>query len=559
MSSLGDNPKFVFITGGVLSGIGKGVTTASIAKLFQFRGYSVRIIKIDPYLNIDPGTLNPIEHGEVFVTDSPWYFRPVEGAEFKISEIDLDFGTYERFTGLEAHPSQNITSGQIYMSVILEERKGGFLGRTVQIIPHITDRIKQRIWEVVKENPALDILLVEIGGTVGDIEAAPFLEAVRQLAREVGRNRVAMVHVTLVPYMKSVGEFKTKPTQHSVRTIQSLGLQPDVVICRAERPLPTPAKDKIALFCNVPSEQVISNPDISIVYRLPLSFEEEGLGKILVNHFDLERRVPKKEEWQKVVESFENVSERVVIAMPGKYTMLGDSYKSINEALAHAGAYCGARVDVKWIETEERTTEECLTEDLADVDGVLLTPGFGERGVEGMICAAMITLRSKLPFLGICYGAQLGSVAFARKVMGWKGAHTTEVDEDSLYPVVDLMDEQKQMEDKGGTMRLGGHEVVIREDTLLHKLYNTDTVRERFRHRYHLIDRYLNKMKANGLAVSAHDRSGQIINAIELENHPFWVGVQFHPEFRSRPGEPHPLYLGLIRAALEYKKVRGNG
>jgi CTP synthase len=547
------------VTGGVLSGIGKGVTTASIAKLFQFRGYSVRIIKIDPYLNIDPGTLNPVEHGEVFVTDSPWYFSPVEGVEFKISEIDLDFGTYERFTGLEVHPSQNITSGQIYMSVILEERRGKFLGRTVQIIPHITDRIKQRIWEVVHEKPIPDILLVEIGGTVGDIEAAPFLEAVRQLAREVGRERVAIVHVTLVPYMASVGEFKTKPTQHSVRTIQSLGLQPDIVICRAEKRLPASAKEKIALFCNVPSDQVISNPDISIIYQLPLSFEDEGLGSILVNHFRLEEQAPETSEWKKIVDSFRNPTETVTIAMPGKYTTLGDSYKSINEALAHAAAQCGSEVKVKWIETEDRTTEECLASDLSDVDGVLLTPGFGERGVEGMICAAMVTFDTKMPFLGICYGAQLGSVAFARKVMGWKGAHTTEVDQDSLYPVVDLMDEQKQTEDKGGTMRLGGHEVIIKSGTRMHEIYGADKTRERFRHRYHLIDRYLNKMKSNGLIVSAYDPTGKIINAIELQNHPFWIGVQFHPEFRSRPGNPHPLYLGLIRAAMEYKRVRGKG
>lgn len=559
MSSERDRTRFVFITGGVLSGIGKGVTTASIAKLFQFRGYSVRIIKIDPYLNIDPGTLNPIEHGEVFVTDSPWVFKPVDGVEFRISEIDLDFGTYERFTGLEVHPSQNITSGQIYMSVILQERRGQFLGRTVQIIPHITDRIKQRIWEVVEEESPPDILLVEIGGTVGDIEAAPFLEAVRQLVREVGRERVAIVHVTLVPYMKSVGEFKTKPTQHSVRTIQSLGLQPDIVICRAEKRLPDSAKDKIALFCNVPNEQVISNPDISVIYQLPLFFEDEGLGEILMKHFHLESRDSETAQWSDTVNSFMKPEESVIIAMPGKYTTLGDSYKSINEALSHAAAYCGAQVHVKWIETEERTTEECLTEDLSDVDGVLLTPGFGERGVEGMICAAMVTLRTKIPFLGICYGAQLGSVAFARKVMGWKGAHTTEVDEDSLYPVVDLMDEQKQMEDKGGTMRLGGHEVVIEKGTVLHKTYGVDTVRERFRHRYHLIDRYISKMKDNGLIASAFDSSGRIINAIELKDHPFWVGVQFHPEFRSRPGTPHPLYLGLIRAAIEYKRVRGNG
>ena len=556
MTSTNNSSRFVFITGGVLSGIGKGVTTASIAKLLQFRGYSIRIIKIDPYLNIDPGTLNPIEHGEVFVTDDIWTFSPVKGFDFRISEIDLDFGTYERFTGMEVHPSQNITSGQIYMSVILEERKGGFLGRTVQIIPHITDRIKQRVWDVINKDPVPDVLLVEIGGTVGDIEAMPFLEAVRQLVQEVGRNRVAVVHVTLVPYMKSVGEFKTKPTQHSARTLQSLGIQPDIMICRSEMPLSHPAKEKIALFCNVPEEQVISNPDIPIIYQLPLSFEEEGLGEILVNHFGLESRSPDTDSWHEIVQSFENLKEKVVIAMPGKYTTLGDSYKSINEALSHAAAVCNTQVEIKWIATEERATEECLLEDLSDVDGVLLTPGFGERGVEGMICAATLTLTSKIPLLGICYGAQLSTVAFARNVMEWKGANTTEVDPDSLYPVVDLMDEQKITEDKGGTMRLGGHEVAIVKGTRLHEIYGQDRVQERFRHRFHLIERYLSKMDEKGLKVSAYDNTNRIINAIELTDHPFWIGVQYHPEFKSRPGNPHPLYLGLIRAALAYKKVR---
>jgi CTP synthase len=556
VSAAKKQPKFVFVTGGVLSGIGKGVTTASIAKLFQFRGYSIRIIKIDPYLNIDPGTLNPIEHGEVFVTDQTWTFSPATDFDFLISEIDLDFGTYERFTGMEVHPSQNITSGQIYMSVILEERKGGFLGRTVQIIPHVTDRIKQRIWDVVQKDPMPDVLLVEIGGTVGDIEAMPFLEAVRQLIREVGRDRVAAVHVTLVPYIKSVGEFKTKPTQHSVQNLQSLGIQPDVIICRSEKPLVKSTKEKIALFCNVPQEQVVSNPDISIIYQLPLAFEEEGLGEILVNHFGLEPHTPKTEAWREIVQSFNSASDSVTIAMPGKYTTLGDSYKSINEALAHAAAACGVHIDIKWIETDERSTEECLVDDLSDVQGVLLTPGFGERGVEGMICAAIVALKSKIPLLGICYGAQLSTVAFARHVMGWKGAHTTEVDPESLYPVVDLMDEQKVIEEKGGTMRLGGHAVHIVKGTRLHEIYGTDIVRERFRHRFHLIDRYLKKMHERGLIVSAYDPSKRIINAIELSDHPFWIGVQYHPEFKSRPGAPHPLYLGLIRAALSYKKVR---
>jgi CTP synthase len=514
-------------------------------------------MKIDPYLNIDPGTLNPIEHGEVFVTNQTWVFQPVSDFEFKICEIDQDFGTYERFTGMDVHPSQNITSGQIYISVILGERKGSFLGRTVQIIPHVTDKIKNRILEVIEKKPTPDVLLVEIGGTVGDIEAMPFLEAVRQLVREVGRQRIAFVHVTLVPYIASVGEFKTKPTQHSVRTLQGLGLQPDIIVCRAEKELPEVSKKKIALFCNVPEERVISNPDILVVYRLPLSFEEQGLGEILVNHLGMELKAPQTDSWRQIVQSFEENSESVTIAMPGKYTTLSDSYKSINEALAHAGAACKTKVKIKWIETEERHDEDGLRHDLADIDGVLLTPGFGERGVEGMISAATITFDSGIPFLGICYGAQLGAVAFARKVMGWKGAHTTEVDHENLYPVVDLMDEQKLIDDKGGTMRLGGHEVIISEGTRLHQLYGMTKTQERFRHRFHLINRYFNKMAKEGLIVSAYDKSGKILNAIELKNHPFWVGVQYHPEFKSRPGKPHPLYLGLIKAALDYKIRRG--
>ncbi|MHA1905921.1 MAG: CTP synthase [Candidatus Thorarchaeota archaeon] len=548
--------RFIFVTGGVLSGIGKGVTTASIAKLLQFRGYRIKIMKIDPYLNIDPGTMNPIEHGEVFVTDQTWTFKPIEDSEFKISEIDLDFGTYERFTGIEAHPSENITSGQIYLSVILGERKGSYLGRTVQIIPHVTDYIKQRIWDVASQDPDLDVVFVEIGGTVGDIEAMPFLEAVRQLAREIGRSRVAFVHVTLVPYMVSVGEFKTKPTQHSVRTLQGLGLQPDIVVCRAENRLTEQAVKKIALFCNLPEERVISNPDIPSIYQLPISFEEQGLGNIIVNHLRLEERKPDTASWMKIAESFENPQKTVTIAMPGKYTTLSDSYKSINEALAHAAAMCGAKVEIKFIETEERCNLDCLNEDLSDVDGILLTPGFGERGVEGMINAAIVSLDSKIPFLGICYGAQLGTVAFARHVMGWAESHTTEVDSNSLYPVVDLMDEQKSTENKGGTMRLGGHVVKIRDGTRLHTLYETTDTRERFRHRYHLIERYVSRMNKKNMIVSAHDDTGEIINAIELTNHPFWIGVQFHPEFKSQPGMPHPLYLGLIKAALEYNSKR---
>jgi CTP synthase len=544
------------VTGGVLSGIGKGVTTASIAKLFQFRGHTIRIIKIDPYLNVDPGTLNPIEHGEVFVTEQAWTFQPVDDYELQISEIDLDFGTYERFTGIEAHPSQNITSGQIYISVILEERKGGFLGHTVQIIPHITDRIKQRIWDVVSKEPIPDVLLIEVGGTVGDIEAMPFLEAVRQLTREVGRNQVAHVHVTLVPYMQSVGEFKTKPTQHSVKTLQGLGLQPDIIVCRAENELSAAAMAKIALFCNVPERHVISNPDIPVIYQLPLSFENQGLGHILTSHLGLDDKEPDTESWATIVRRFSSHSESVSIAMPGKYTTLSDSYKSINEALFHAAAECGVRLEIDWIGTEERCDEECLKEDLKNIDGILLTPGFGDRGVEGMINAAVVSLDSSIPFLGICYGSQLGTVAFARQVMKWDDAHTTEVDPNSLFPVIDLMDEQKLIDDKGGTMRLGSQDITILKGTRLHDIYRSETTRERFRHRFHLIDRYVNRMKDAGLVVSALDSSGKIINAVELQSHPFWIGVQFHPEFKSRPGNPHPLYVAFLRSAMEYKAKR---
>lgn len=548
--------RFVFVTGGVLSGIGKGVTTASIAKTLQFRGYRIQIVKIDPYLNIDPGTLNPIEHGEVFVTDQTWVFRPANDSEFRITEVDQDFGTYERFIGMDVHPSQNITSGQIYLSVILEERKGSFLGKTVQIIPHVTDCIKRRIWEVANKEPRPDVLLVEVGGTVGDIEAMPFLEAVRQLSREVGRERAALVHVTLVPYFAAVGEFKTKPTQHSVRALQGLGLQPDIIVCRAERSLPDSARRKIALFCNVPEERVISNPDIPVVYQLPLSFEDQGLGETLVGFFGLEPRVPETDSWRETAKALETHSETVTIAMPGKYTTLSDSYKSINEALAHAGAHCSVKVEIKWVDTESECEEDCLREEFAGVDGVLLTPGFGSRGVEGMINAAAVTFEDDIPFLGICYGGQLGTVAFARKRMGWQGANTTEVDPDSLYPVVDLMDDQRTTDEKGGTMRVGGQGVRIVEGTRLHSIYGLTETRERFRHRFHLIERYVHRMRSEGMAISAYDPAGKIINAVELRDHPFWIGVQYHPEFKSRPDNAHPLYVAFLRAALEHKHKR---
>ncbi len=552
--------KYVFITGGVLSGLGKGVVTASIGKLFQFRGYTVDAIKIDPYLNVDPGTLNPIEHGEVFVCETTWKFKPVEGYEFQIAEIDQDFGTYERFLDKDMDPLNNITSGQIYLAVILKERIGGYLGKTIQVIPHITDEIKRRIRQVAERNKP-DVLLIEVGGTVGDIEAMPFLEAIRQFRLEEGPGNTALIHITLVPYLETVGQLKTKPTQHSVRVLQSAGLQPDIIIGRASMPLPEDVKSKISLFCNVPIKAVISDPDVEIVYELPLVFEKQGLGEYLCNLLRLPRMkyIPKLySEWEQLVMLFKSPREYVKIAMPGKYTMIADSYISINEALKHAGAHNSVKVKIRWLETEIFEEDPGkMDELLKDVDGILLTPGFGSRGVEGMIATAEYAMERKIPFLGICFGAQLFFVAFCRKVLGLKGANSTEVNPNTPYPVVDLLPEQRRVKAKGGTMRLGGHVVVIRKGTKLYQAYKREKIVERFRHRYHIIPEYVRRAEEAGLVVSAVDDTGRIINAIELSSDHWMVGVQFHPEFKSRPNRPSPIYVAFIAEVLKYKKHRG--
>jgi len=550
--------KYVFITGGVLSGLGKGVVTASIGKLFQFRGYKVDVIKIDPYLNVDPGTLNPIEHGEVFVCEDVWIFRPAEGYEFRIAEIDQDFGTYERFLDINMHPSNNITSGQIYLSVILKERKGEYLGKTIQVIPHITDEIKRRIRNVARRsNP--DVLLVEIGGTCGDIEAMPFLEAVRQFRLEEPGN-TALVHVTLVPYLETIGQLKTKPTQHSVRTLQSMGLQPDVIVGRAPFELPDDVKEKISLFCNVPKEAVISDPDLDVIYELPLIFERQGLGDYLCKILGLPPRKPDEKlykEWEALTNLFKAPKDYVTIIMPGKYCMITDSYISINEALKHAGAHCGVKVKIKWVETETFEEDPGILDDLIkEIDGMLLTPGFGSRGVEGMILAAKYAIEHDVPFLGICFGCQLLFVAFARYVMGLHGANSTEVDPETPYPVVDLLPEQRKIKEKGGTMRLGGHVVRIFKGTKLYEAYGREFIVERFRHRYHIMPEYAEKAKEYGLVISATDEGGYIINAIELKDSRWIVGVQFHPEFKSRPNRPSPVYLEFIRNVIRYKKSK---
>ncbi|MEM3892890.1 MAG: CTP synthase [Thermofilum sp.] len=550
--------RYIFVTGGVVSGLGKGVVAASIGKILQMRGVRVDMIKADPYLNVDPGTLNPVEHGEVFVCEEVWEFEPAPGYKFSIAEIDQDFGTYERFLDVNMHPSNNITSGQVYLSVILKERVGGYLGRTIQVIPHITEEIKRRI-RAVAQRSRPDVLIVEIGGTVGDIEAMPFLEAVRQFRLEEPPGHTLLVHVTLLPYLPRVGQMKTKPTQHSVKELQSMGLQPDIIIGRAESPLPRDVREKIALYCSVPPEAVFSDPDLDTVYQLPLVLDEQGLGDYIARKLGLSAQLQpeKMEEWKRIADSFLNAREEVLVAMPGKYTMIQDSYISINEALNHAGAYLGVRVKRVFIEAEDLEKESSSVRSLLDsADGILLTPGFGSRGVEGMIEAARYALESGKPFLGICFGAQLLFIAFMRYVVGLEEAHTTEVDPETPHPVVDLLPEQKAVALKGGTMRLGAHPVLLKPRTRLREAYGAELIYERFRHRYHINPSYIQLAESKGLVVSSTDPTGRIVNSIELKNSAWIVGVQFHPEYKSRPGKPSPVYREFIRHVLLSKKSR---
>ncbi|RLE59256.1 MAG: CTP synthase [Thermoprotei archaeon] len=549
--------KHIYVTGGVVSGIGKGVVTASIAKILQWRSYNVDVIKIDPYLNVDPGTLNPIEHGEVFVCEERWSFSPLPELRFNIAEVDQDFGTYERFLDKEIHPSNNITSGQVYLSVILAERQRRLLGRTIQVIPHITDEVKRRI-KMVEEKSKPDILIIEIGGTVGDIEAMPFLEAVRQLRLEKGRCSTLLVHVTLVPYLKTIRQLKTKPTQHSVKTLQSLGLQPDVIIARSELPLDEESRRKISLYSNVPYNAVIPNPDLKVSYEVPLVFEREGLGDYIVEHLCLECKSLREEdylEWKSIVESFKkDYGKRIRIAMPGKYVSIKDSYISIYESLLHSAAKAGVNIDIVYVDSEKIEKEPSKMDDFySDVDGILLTPGFGRRGSEGLILSAKYAIENDIPLLGICFGAQLLFISYMRYFVGLKDANSTELDPDTLHPVVDLLPEQRHVKHKGASMRLGAHKILVKEDTMLYKAYKRKIIYERFRHRYHIIRRYAEMAEKHGLVISSTDESGRIVNSIEVKDKSWIVGVQFHPEFKSRPGKPSPIYLDFVKAAIGAK------
>ena len=533
--------KYVFVTGGVVSGLGKGITAASLGRLLKARGLRVTIQKFDPYINVDPGTMSPYQHGEVFVTD--------DGAE-----TDLDLGHYERFIDESLNKNSNVTAGKIYWSIISKERKGDFLGGTVQVIPHITNEIKDRIYRVGKSDHT-DVVITEIGGTVGDIESLPFLEAIRQVATDVGRENVMYIHVTLVPFLSKSGELKTKPTQHSVKELRSIGIQPDVIVCRSEKHISKELKDKIGLFCNLPGDWVIENTDAEVLYEVPLKLEKEGLGEIACKRLNLVCRPPDLSEWEQLVEKQKKLSQKVAIALVGKYVELHDAYLSVVEALKHGGIANDADVEVKWVNSEHINGENA--EDfLGDVDGILVPGGFGDRGIEGKIYAARYARENNIPYFGICLGMQMAVVEFARNAAGMKGAHSSEFDPETKYPVIDLMPEQRDVDEKGGTMRLGIYPCKIAEGTATHRIYGDELIYERHRHRYEFNNEFKNVLVERGLVISGLSPSERLVEMVELKGHPWFIGVQFHPEFKSRPNKPHPLFKDFIKASLEKRKNR---
>ncbi|WAM31516.1 CTP synthase [Caldicellulosiruptor naganoensis] len=533
--------KYIFVTGGVVSGLGKGITAASIGRLLKARGLKVTMQKFDPYINVDPGTMSPYQHGEVFVTD--------DGAE-----TDLDLGHYERFIDENLTKNSNVTTGKIYWSVIQRERRGDFLGGTVQVIPHITNEIKERIYRLGKSN-STDVVITEIGGTVGDIESLPFLEAIRQVATDIGKENVLYVHVTLVPYLSKSGELKTKPTQHSVKELRSIGIQPDIIVCRTEKPLSPELKAKIALFCNLRPEFVIQNIDAESLYEVPLMLEKEGLGEIICQKLGFACTKPDLSDWIEIVEKEKNLRKNVKIALVGKYVELHDAYLSVAEALKHAGIANDSHVEILWINAEHVTYENA-PEILKEADGILVPGGFGDRGIEGKIAAIRYARENKIPFFGICLGMQCAVIEFARNVLGLEKANSTEFDEATPYPVIDIMPEQKDIFTKGGTMRLGLYPCKLEEGTLAHRIYNDELVYERHRHRYEFNNEFKEKFKQAGMVFSGISPDRRLVEIIELKDHPWFVGVQFHPEFKSRPQRPHPLFTDFIRASLENRSKK---
>lgn len=534
--------RYVFVTGGVSSSLGKGIATASLGNLLESRGFKVALMKMDPYINVDPGTMSPFQHGEVYVTR--------DGAE-----TDLDLGYYNRYTNSELTEHHSISTGKIYEAVIKRERKGDYLGRTVQVIPHITNEIKNRIYKV-GSTPDIDFVITEIGGTVGDIESIPFLEAIRQFTLDQGRNHVIYIHLTLVPTIAAAGELKTKPTQHSVKELQKLGIQPNILICRTTRPLPRELKQKISLFCNVSEEDVISSTDVKTsIYEAPLMYREENFDKRVLNHFNFEeRQIPpvKDHSWEKIVNIILSPKKRVSIAVSGKYVTLQDAYRSIYEALMHGGIAHQTEVEIKRINTESITKSSC-SETYKGIDGILVPGGFGERGIGGKVLSVEYARINKIPYFGICLGLQTAIIEFCRNVLGLKEAHTTEIEPEANHPVISLLEEQVSVDIFGGTMRLGEYPCMVKKDTLVHKAYNKTKIFERHRHRYEVNLNYVDKIESRGMVVSGRYPDNSLVEIVELKNHPWFVATQFHPEFISKPTKPHPLFRDFIGAALRHK------
>jgi CTP synthase len=531
--------KYVFVTGGVVSGLGKGITAASLGRLLKARGYKVTSQKFDPYINIDPGTMNPIQHGEVFVTD--------DGAE-----TDLDLGHYERFIDESLNKKSNVTTGKVYWSILSKERRGDFGGNTVQVIPHVTNEIKSRFYRNEKATDT-EVAIIEVGGTVGDIESQPFIEAIRQFQHEVGHENCILIHVTLIPYLKASGELKTKPTQASVKDLQGMGIQPDVLVCRSDYPLDDGIKRKIAQFCNVDTRHVIQNLDVDILYEVPLAMEKEQLANVVCECLKMNCPEPDLKDWTDMIHTWKNPSKQVTVALVGKYVSLHDAYISVVEALKHGGVANSASVEIKWVDSE-LITKENVAETFADVDGMIVPGGFGDRGIEGMILAIQYAREKNLPYLGLCLGMQLTIVEFARNVLGLTDAHSHEFSETTKNPVIHIMPDQYGVTDLGGTLRLGSYPCVLKEESKAYQLYGSKTIEERHRHRYEVNNAYRQALTENGMMLSGCSPDDRIVEMIEIPSHPWFIGTQAHPEFKSRPNKPHPLFTGFIGASLVHKE-----